>query len=85
MEGTTPEERISQALLWLGFEEVEIGKKFSPEKFENNEKEPVVPEITYTSKDTFIPKSVAKQLIGFMEKILAYHQSVQDLKQNGEK
>lgn len=76
----TPAERISQALLWLGFEDVEIGKKFSSKKFENNEKNVIEPEITYSGKDNLIPKSIAPQLIRFMENILTYHESIKSNK-----
>lgn len=88
MSDISAEERVSQALLWLGFEDVEIGKKFSSEKFENNDKEALSPEITYSTKDNLIPKAVATQLIAFMENVLNYHQQLQEktskLKQKGE-
>lgn len=77
----SPEERISQALLWLGFEDVEIGKRFSSTKFQNNEKNVIEPEIVYSGKDDLIPKSVSSQLIKFMEQVLSYHKSVKEYKE----
>lgn len=71
------EERISQALLWLGFEDVEIGKRFSAKEFENNKENVIESEITYTTKDNFIPKAVSDQLIRFLENVLNYHNKIQ--------
>lgn len=76
----TPAERISQALLWLGFEDVEIGKRFSSKKFQENEENVIETEITYSDKDNLIPKSVASQLIKFMENILNYHTQLEEFK-----
>ena len=77
----SPAERISQALLWLGFEDVEVGKRFSSQKFQNNEANVIEPEITYSGKDDLIPKSVASQLIKFMENVLSYHDSLKEFKE----
>lgn len=78
----TPAERISQALLWLGFEDIEIGKRFSSQKFQNNEDNVIETEITYSNKDSLIPNSVSKQLIAFMENVLNYHNKLQELSKN---
>lgn len=77
----SPAERVSQALLWLGFEDVEVGKRFSSTKFQNNQENVIQPEITYSGKDNLIPKSVAPQLIKFMENILDFHESVKNYKE----
>lgn len=74
------ENRICQSLMWLGFEDVEIGKKFSADKFTKNEAQVLEKEITYGSKDNLVPKALAGNLIKFMEMLLNYHKQLEEKK-----
>lgn len=74
------EERITFALQWLGFEEVEIGKKFSTENFKKGE-EVIIKEITYNRTDGIIPEPIAKNLATLLSGILNMHTVEPILKQ----
>ena len=67
--------RVIQALMWLGFEDVEFEKRFSTNKFEKGEQGEFVYEtnIAYSSKDDFLPDKIANNLISVLEKVVDHH------------
>lgn len=77
MANTTEEvqNKITQALMWLGFEDVEFEKRFSTKKFENGEQGEFVYEtnISYSAKGDMLPTKVADNIIMILEKVVDYH------------
>lgn len=79
--------RISQALLWLGFEDVEFEKRFSANKFENGSSGEEVYEtnIAYSNRDSLLPNKIADDLIRVLEKIIDHHLKSSKLKEQKDK
>ena len=79
--------RVSQALMWLGFEDVEFEKRFSANKFENGSTGEEVYEtnIAYSGRDKLLPDKIAEDLIRVLEKIIDRHLNNSKIKQQREK
>ena len=76
------ENNISQAMLWLGYEEVEFNKRFSAKDFEEGKtgEDVLEKEIIYQTNSGFVPEPIAKQLSQLLEKVLNYHLKVRNVK-----
>lgn len=76
------ENRINQAMMWLGFEDVEFEKTFSAEDFEQGKTGEKVfkTSITYSNTDGLIPKQIATSLVKILEEIIDYHIKSKDIK-----
>lgn len=76
------ENRINQAMMWLGFEDVEFEKTFSVEDFEQGRTGEKVFKIgiTYSNTNGLIPKQIATSLVKILEEIIDYHIKSKDIK-----
>ena len=79
--------RVLQALMWLGFEDVEFEKRFSASKFEAGKIGEAVYEtgITYSKRDKFLPDKVANSFIRILEKVIDHHLNLENQKEKLEK
>ena len=82
--------RITQSLMWLGFQDVEFDKRFSANKFEKGKTNEEVFEtnISYSAKDNLLPDKIADTVIKIFENIIDYHirkAKVQEVKAQKEK
>lgn len=82
--------RITQSLMWLGFQDVEFDKRFSANKFEKGEtgEEVFETNISYSAKDNLLPDKVADTVIKIFENVIDYHirkAKAQEVKEQKEK
>lgn len=73
---------ISQAMLWLGYEDVEFNKRFSAKDFEKGKtgEDVLENEIIYSTNSGFVPEPIAKQLAELLEGVLNYHLKTRNIK-----
>lgn len=78
------ENRLDQALMWLGFRDIEFNKRFSTNKFEEGKtgEEVYETDISYSSKDNLLPDKAATILIKLLENVMDYH--IKKIKDKGE-
>lgn len=81
----TYEERIAYALQWLGYEGVEIGKRFSSDKFVKDYEKSLETEIIFENKDNLIPRTISQNVIKLMENILDFHEKLNEERALAEK
>ena len=71
----TIKNNIENALLWLGYEDVEFTKRFSTEEFVKGAtgEDVLENEILYQSNSGLVPEPVAKHLAELLEQVMNYH------------
>ena len=84
LEKEVIQNRVSQALMWLGFEDVEFEKRFSTDKFEKGSTGEDVYEtnIAYSNKDNLLPNKAADHIIKLLENVIDYHLRKNSLQEN---
>ena len=76
------ENSISQALLWLGYSDIEFSQRFDAKLFEEGKVAPevVCTEISYSKNAGLIPEPIAKNLINLLQGVVDYHLKTRNVK-----